>query len=198
MPPLRGCTACGSELFLFFAPLRNFAALRESRLFPTRRQIHLATLFTELSRLFVHAAFERFLFRDAQRVGVVADVLRDFHRAEMRAAHRTEVRGLCAFLRQRLVVEFSGRDGIEREIELIFPPEFKPRFGEGIVPILRAGMAFGEVGGVRGDLVGDDAVFHVLLVWQAEVFLGRDVAEHRAARASRSHTSRSSPRRCRW
>jgi hypothetical protein len=29
-------------------------------------------------------------------------------------------------------------------------------------------------------LVGDDAVFHVFLVRQAEVFLGRDVAEHRA------------------
>ena len=42
-------------------------------------------------------------------------------------------------------------------------------------------MAFGEVGGVGGDFVGDDAVFHVLLVRQAEVFLGRDVAEHRAA-----------------
>ena len=24
-------------------------------------------------------------------------------------------------------------------------------------------MAFGEVGGIRGDLVGDDAVFHVFL-----------------------------------
>jgi len=42
-------------------------------------------------------------------------------------------------------------------------------------------VAFRQVGGVRGDLVGDDAVFHVLLVRQAEVFLGRDVAEHRAA-----------------
>ena len=32
-----------------------------------------------------------------------------------------------------------------------------------------------------GDLVGDDAVLDVLLVRQAEVFLGRDVAEHGAA-----------------
>ena len=42
-------------------------------------------------------------------------------------------------------------------------------------------MALGEVGGVRGDLVGDDAVTHVLLVGQAQMFLGRDVAQHRGA-----------------
>ena len=42
-------------------------------------------------------------------------------------------------------------------------------------------MALGQIGGVRGDFVGDDAVFHVLLVRQAEMFLGRDVAKHRAA-----------------
>src|SRR5882757_1887761 len=33
-------------------------------------------------------------------------------------------------------MEFSGRDGIEREIELVLPREFKPRFGEAVVPIL--------------------------------------------------------------
>jgi hypothetical protein len=43
-------------------------------------------------------------------------------------------------------VEFSGSGGIEREIELVFPPEFKPSFGKFVVPILRAGMAFGEIG----------------------------------------------------
>src|SRR5580658_7373594 len=32
-----------------------------------------------------------------------------------------------------------------------------------------------------GDLVGDDAVFDILLVWQAQMFLWCDVAEHRAA-----------------
>ena len=38
-----------------------------------------------------------------------------------------------------------------------------------------------HVGGVRRDLVGDDAVLHVLVVGQSEVLLGRDVAEHRRA-----------------
>src|SRR4051812_32758806 len=42
-------------------------------------------------------------------------------------------------------------------------------------------MAFGEVGGVGGDFVGDDAVFDIFLVWQAEVFFRGDVAKHGAA-----------------
>ena len=42
-------------------------------------------------------------------------------------------------------------------------------------------MALGQVGRVRGDLVGDDAGLHVVAVRQAQVFLRRDVAEHRRA-----------------
>jgi hypothetical protein len=53
---------------------------------------------------------------------------------------------------------------------LIFPAEFEARLAQRIVAVLRTGMTFGEVGGVRGDFVGDDAVFHVFLVRQAEVF----------------------------
>jgi hypothetical protein len=48
-----------------------------------------------------------------------------------------------------------------------------------VVARLRAGMPLGEVGCVRRDLVGDDAVFHVLLVRQPEMLLGRDLAQHR-------------------
>ena len=61
--------------------------------------------------------------------------------------------------------------GSSAEVELIFPAKFEARFADGVVAVLRAGMAFGEVGGVRGDFVGDDAVFHVFLVRQAEMFL---------------------------
>ena len=32
-----------------------------------------------------------------------------------------------------------------------------------------------------GDLVGDDAILHILFIWQTEVFLWRDIAEHSAA-----------------
>jgi hypothetical protein len=39
-------------------------------------------------------------------------------------------------------------------------------------------VALGQVGGVRGQLVGDDAFLDVVLVRQTEVFLGRHVAEH--------------------
>ena len=50
-----------------------------------------------------------------------------------------------------------------------------------VVALLRPRMLLGEVGGVRGDLVGDHPGLHVVPVRQAEVFLGRDVAEHRGA-----------------
>jgi hypothetical protein len=81
-----------------------------------------------------------------------------------------------------VAVDWNARgDGVEAEVELIFPAEFKARLAQRVVAVLRAGMALGEVGGVRGDLVGDDAVFHVFLVRQAEVFLGCDVTKHRTA-----------------
>ena len=47
--------------------------------------------------------------------------------------------------------------------------------------MLRARMALGEVGRVRGDLVRDHAVLDVVLVRQAEMLFGRHVAEHRRA-----------------
>ncbi len=42
-------------------------------------------------------------------------------------------------------------------------------------------MALGEVGGVRGDLVGDNARLHVVAVGQAQMLLRRHVAEHGGA-----------------
>ena len=71
--------------------------------------------------------------------------------------------------------------GVEAEVELVFPAEFEAGLAEGVVAVLGAGVAFGEVGGVGGEFVGDDADFDVVLVGQAEVFLGGDVAEHGAA-----------------
>jgi hypothetical protein len=69
----------------------------------------------------------RLFLGDALFGGVFADVFGDLHRAEVRAAHGTEVRGLCAFLREGFVVEFARGHGVEAEVELIFPPEFKAR-----------------------------------------------------------------------
>src|SRR2546421_11532267 len=70
---------------------------------------------------------------------------------------------------------------IERQIELIFPTKLEAGLADGVVPVLSAGMTFGEIGGVGGDFVGDDAVFDVFLVWQTKVFFRGDVTEHGAA-----------------
>ena len=88
------------------------------------------------------------------------------------------MRGLGGFLRQGLVVVFLGALGIEGQGELIRPAELEASLGERVVADLRRGVALGEVGGVGGDLVGDDAFTDVVLVRQAEVLLRGDVAEH--------------------
>ena len=75
--------------------------------------------------------------------GVFANVFGDLHGTEVRAAHAAEVGGLGAFLRKRFVVELARGFGIERQVELIFPTEFEARFGNGVVAVLSAGMAFG-------------------------------------------------------
>ncbi len=50
-----------------------------------------------------------------------------------------------------------------------------------VVPVAGAGDAQRDVGGVGRDLVGDAALLDVVLLGQAQVLLGRDVAEHRGA-----------------
>jgi hypothetical protein len=102
---------------------------------------------------------------------VVAHILRDFHRAEVRSAHRAEVRELGAVLRQRFVVEFARLVRIEAEIELVVPAELEARLRQRVVADLRAGMALGEIGGVRGQQ-RHDAVLHVRLVGQPRCSFG--------------------------
>ena len=116
--------------------------------------------------------------RSAHRV---ADVLRDAHRAELRPAHRAEVRGLGGFGGQGFVVEFARGVGIQRQRELVVPAKLEARLRQCVVALLRAGVSLGQIGGVRGDLVGDHAVLDVLAVRQAEMLLGCDVAQHRGA-----------------
>ena len=95
-------------------------------------------------------ACKRFIFRELLFCRVLAHVFGDLHGTEVRAAHGAEVRGLRSFLRQRFVVELARRLRVEREVELIFPPELEARFANRVVAVLRAGVAFGEVGGVGG------------------------------------------------
>ena len=124
---------------------------------------------------------ECLLLGDGLFGGVFADVFGDLHGAEVGAAHGAEVGALGSVLRQRFVVVFAGGDGIEGEVELVFPAELEAGFAQGVVAVLSTGVAFGEVGGVGGEFVGDDSGFDVFLVREAEVFLGGDVAEHGAA-----------------
>ena len=87
------------------------------------------SLASQIPRIFLPCLFQaRFLVHTLFR-GVVAHILRDFHRAEMRAAHRTKVRELGAFLRQGFIVELLGFIRVEAEIELIVPAEFEAGFG---------------------------------------------------------------------
>src|SRR5258706_8048474 len=67
--------------------------------------VDLRALLHKLHRLRLHPLRKRFLVAHAVLRGVVAHVLRDLHRAEVRAAHGAEVRELGAFLGKRLVVE---------------------------------------------------------------------------------------------
>src|ERR1022692_2327659 len=89
-----------------------------------------------------------------------------------------EVRVLEAFLRQRFIVHGAGRLGIERQLELAVPVEAVARARQLVVAVACAGAVARDVGGVRGDLVSDDAGLHIVAIGQAQVLLGRDVAQH--------------------
>ena len=69
-----------------------------------------------------------------------------------------------AFGGQGFVVEALGAFGVEAEAELVAPAELETRLTQGIVAQLCARPAFGEVGGVGGEFVGDDAGAHVFFV----------------------------------
>jgi len=122
------------------------------------RLIDLRALRTKLARLFLHAFCERLgVIADAVFLGVIAYVLGDFHRAEMRTAHRAEMRVFGGIFRQGFVVEFLRFFGIEAEVELILPAEFETCFRQRVVARLRTRMTLGrsviEVGSVQFDSV---------------------------------------------
>ena len=94
------------------------------------------------------------------------------------------MRRLRRLLRQRRVVVGDRGDGVKREVELVAPAELEARLGQRVVAQLRARVALGEVGRVGRDLVRNDALLDVVAVGQAEVLLGRDVAEQRGARGA--------------
>src|SRR5690242_4376205 len=95
--------------------------------------INLRACGDELRGLLFHSGFERRLLVQFFLRCEVSDLLRDLHRTEMRAAHRAEVRELCALLRERLVVILARHFRVEREVELIFPAKLKARLRERVV-----------------------------------------------------------------
>src|SRR4029077_5703098 len=109
------------------------------------------------------------------------DLLRDAHAAPVVAAHGAEV-GVDL---EVLVVEGPRRLAVEGELELPRPVEGGAGVGEVVVPGARPGDPTGNVAGVRGDLVGDAAGLPVLRLGEADVLLGRHVAEHGGAGARR-------------
>ena len=82
------------------------------------------------------------------------------------------------FRRQGLVVVAFGAFGVEAEAELVAPAELEPRLAQRIVAQLCARPAFGQVGGVGGQFVGNDAGAHVFFVGQAEMLFRGNVTQH--------------------
>jgi hypothetical protein len=93
------------------------------------------------------------------------------------------MRHLVRFLGQRLAARGVR---IERQIELIDPAQLEARTTQGIIAQLRYRMALGEIGGMRGDLVSDDAFLNVVAVRQPEM-LDRLHSHYPSARTKRLH-----------
>ena len=118
------------------------------------------------------------LLNPMHQLVVLIDFLRVIHGAELRSAHRAEFRFFVIVVGQGLIVHGARGFRIERQGKLLFPVEFVAGIAQGVVAISRAGTMPGNIRSVSGDLVGDDAVFHVLFVGQAQMLFGRYVAEH--------------------
>src|SRR5882757_2222368 len=132
------------------------------------RHVDLTTHGAKLLRHLTHALLLRF----------GAHLMGNTHGAEFRSAHGAEMSGLVAFLRQRLVMKGAGRVGVQREIELVLPPEIEARPRDRIIAITRSRVTLRQIGGMRGDLVSDHAGLDVIAIGQPQVFLGRDIAQH--------------------
>src|ERR1700694_2303147 len=94
------------------------------------------------------------------------------HRAELWAAHGTEGCGFVSLFGEGFIVHGAGGLGIEGKFELLFPIELVAGIAWGVVAVAGSGTLAGYVSGVGGDLVGDDSVFHIFFVGQAEMFFG--------------------------
>mmetsp|Transcript_3260 Transcript_3260/g.7596 ORF Transcript_3260/g.7596 Transcript_3260/m.7596 type:complete len:406 (+) Transcript_3260:323-1540(+) len=145
------------------------------------RHVDLTSHFCELLAHLFHA-----LLQDSLAINItvttlfciLAHIVGDLHGAKLWAAHGAEVCRLALLRVDGLVMHAPCSDGIQGEIELVVPAELKAGLGERVIPLLGLGMTLGEVGSMGRDAVGDDAGLHILTVWQTQVFLRSDVAQH--------------------
>mmetsp|Transcript_6664 Transcript_6664/g.17927 ORF Transcript_6664/g.17927 Transcript_6664/m.17927 type:complete len:236 (-) Transcript_6664:1326-2033(-) len=145
-----------------------------------RRNVDLSDLL-EFLALVLHSNVDRLIDAITVFRGVLANVLRNAHRAKLRSAHRAKVRDLAGVTRNRLVVHGARRNRIKRKIKLVVPPKFEARLRQRVVPLLRVRVAFAKVRSVRCDFVRNHACFDVVAIRQPQVFLGSDVAQQRTA-----------------
>ena len=118
-------------------------------------------------------------------MGVFLQVTRQSHGTEIRSAHRT-VFSVDVMSRTEIsLCPFR----IERQVELVFPAELVAGFAQCIVANLCSRMAFGEIGGMGGNLVCDDAYTHIFFIRQGKMLFRSDIAKH--GRAQPTNLSRS-------
>src|SRR5438552_2916848 len=87
-------------------PLDNISVAPDSPHLSFR--VNLRSFLNEFARLSVQALFQGFRFSNSLFCRIFPHILSDLHAAKMRAAHRAEMGGLCAFLGKSFVVEFAG------------------------------------------------------------------------------------------
>jgi len=71
---------------------------------------------------------------------------------------------------------FLGGVGVHGQGNLLIPVEFGAGGAEFIVPVAGAGQMTGNVGGMSGDAVGDNALADVGFVGQAQMLAGGDIS----------------------
>src|SRR5580693_4062652 len=75
----------------------------------------------------------------------------------------------------------AGGFGIEREFKLFIPIKKETSIGKGVIAVARSRSMPGDISGMRGDFVGQNALLHVFGVRQPEMLLRRDVTQHGSA-----------------
>ena len=114
--------------------------------------------------------------------GELLDLLGDPNAAPVVAAHGAEV-GIDVEI---LVVIRPRGVGIEREIEVLLPVQGGTSLGQLIIVVAGSRNPECDIRGVGGDAICDAPLLDVIPLRKTEMFLGRDVAEHRGSVICRS------------